>query len=57
MTPLRISGSDAANKITTNSAGISEDASSGVNSDSPDVTITLKIIVGINQTHNPKINQ
>lgn len=57
MTPLRISGSDATNKITTNSAGISEDASSGVNSDSPDVTITLKIIVGINQTHNPKINQ
>ena len=35
ITPFRMRGKDAANKIITNSAGISEVASSGVNSDSP----------------------
>ena len=57
MTPFRIGGSAAANKINTNSPGMSDTDSSAVNSDSPDVTIIWKIIVGINQTHNPKINQ
>ena len=57
ITPFRMSGRAAANNTATNHEGISEDASSGDNSDSPDVTIALKIIVGINHTHNPKINQ
>ena len=56
MTPLRIIGSEAANNTMTNSFGISDTAASAEISEL-EVKIIWKIIVGINHTHNPKINQ
>jgi len=57
ITPLTIIGNDIPNRMTTNSFGISDTASSAVFTESSDVTIIWKIIVGINHTHSPKISQ
>ena len=57
ITPLTIIGRDIPNRITTNSFGMSDTASSAVFPESSEVIIIWKIIVGINQTHNPKISQ
>lgn len=57
ITPLTIIGKEIANKTITNSFGISETASSAVFNESSDVIIIWNIIVGMNQTDNPKINQ
>ena len=57
ITPLIIIGKEIANKIITNSFGISDTASSAVFKESSDVIIIWNIMVGMNQTDNPKINQ
>ena len=57
ITPLTIIGKAIANKTITNSFGISETASSAVFNESSDVIIIWNIMVGMNQTDNPKINQ
>lgn len=57
ITPLTIIGNEIPNRIMTNSFGMSDTASSAVFTESSDVTIIWKIIVGINHTHSPKISQ
>ena len=49
-------GRATANNTITNHPGISDTASSGEMS-VPEVKITSNIMVGINQTQSPKINQ